>query len=437
MDGDYCVTETGGDNAIQCRNILLLVQCKNASGFEGIKKVRVDQLSTIPGLKNIIQSKLEIHQAICDLEILRSIPAKDADGLSTGQEAFVPLEDLKELSNKHCRIQISVSSDTEGDGQLATKMPPENRLLQWRMITANLEDGSFCVSGFPLLIGGVENSGEGTGHTVWDGAIVLAKFLEGQLQGSQSLAGKKILELGAGTGLAGIASALLGASVVHVTDLEYCRDIVEANINRNRKVLDATGGSHRVRFFELDWASPDAFLEAQRSSQHAGQLVEEPRRPFDYDVVLAADVVWLDELVPLLVQALQAVVGPSKDRNKILFVEDSQEKAVLTPPLLQEERSSELERANAPGFAGSAGAGIREQVETKIKKVGEGVACSSIGGYQQVTVYMSYQCRSYQTEHYLFGLLAQAGFACNKLQQQESGMFYSPKVDIYRIVSLQ
>ena len=38
--------------------------------------------------------------------------------------------------------------------------------------------GEFTVHGIPVFIKEVSNAGEGTGHTIWDGAVTLAKYLE-------------------------------------------------------------------------------------------------------------------------------------------------------------------------------------------------------------------------------------------------------------------
>ena len=54
----------------------------------------------------------------------------------------------------------------------------------------------------------------GTGLITWDGAVVLAKYMEWH---PSAVSQKRILEVGAGTGVAGMAAALLGASSVLLT----------------------------------------------------------------------------------------------------------------------------------------------------------------------------------------------------------------------------
>eukprot|EP00976_Prorocentrum_cordatum_P111821 1195430-Prorocentrum_minimum.AAC.10 len=59
------------------------------------------------------------------------------------------------------------------------------------------------------------------GATVWDCALVLAHYLEHSR--AQDLQGKRAIELGSGTGLVGLAAAILG-SVVTLTDRKHLLD---------------------------------------------------------------------------------------------------------------------------------------------------------------------------------------------------------------------
>ena len=68
-------------------------------------------------------------------------------------------------------------------------------------------------------------------------AIVMAKCLHFMSEeGSLDLSKKHILELGCGMGLLGIYLACIGGTVM-LTDLPVVKDMVERNINLNKKLL--------------------------------------------------------------------------------------------------------------------------------------------------------------------------------------------------------
>eukprot|EP01036_Dinobryon_divergens_P051575 gene51575-69016_t len=66
---------------------------------------------------------------------------------------------------------------------------------------------------------------------LWDGAVIMANYLESIL--CNEIRGKIIVELGAGTGLVSIVAARLGASTVVVTDLPHAIPLLRHNINQN------------------------------------------------------------------------------------------------------------------------------------------------------------------------------------------------------------
>ena len=105
-----------------------------------------------------------------------------------------------------------------------------------------------------------------TGGDAWKGSWALATLLN--LRRSQ-LAGKRVLELGSGTGLLGIACALSGASAVIVTDLPYVLPLIQKNITS--AVMQQT-----VSVFEWDWSNPRPSFDSE----------------LPFDVVVAADVVY-------------------------------------------------------------------------------------------------------------------------------------------------
>lgn len=141
-----------------------------------------------------------------------------------------------------------------------------------------------------------EVDGTGTGGTVWPAAHALARYLAWR----QMPAGWTCLDLGCGTGVAGLAAAALGAKVVALTDLPGALAGARGNVLKNARAL----GGATVEVCELDWAAPGA-------SRAFAAL---PSGTACFDVVLAAECV-LPKLYPLepLVACLGAVVGPSTE----------------------------------------------------------------------------------------------------------------------------
>lgn len=119
----------------------------------------------------------------------------------------------------------------------------------------------------------------------WASGLALARFLAGQ---PQWVAGKRVLDFGAGSGVAGIAALKAGAAEVVACDLDpialaACR----ANAQLNSVMLDY---------------STDFFAEADR-----------------FDLILVADVLYDRANLPLLDQFLsrgrQALVADSRVRD--------------------------------------------------------------------------------------------------------------------------
>ncbi|KAF1371864.1 hypothetical protein PFLUV_G00273780 [Perca fluviatilis] len=126
----------------------------------------------------------------------------------------------------------------------------------------------------------------GVAAVVWDAAVVMCMYLE---MGKVELKGKGVIELGAGTGLVGIVAALLGAKVT-ITDREPALDFLSANVKAN--VPPDSQGS--VVVSELTW----------------GEGLE--RYPAGgFDVVLGADIVYLEDTFVPLLQTLEHLCSDS------------------------------------------------------------------------------------------------------------------------------
>jgi predicted nicotinamide N-methyase len=117
----------------------------------------------------------------------------------------------------------------------------------------------------------ISNHMVSTSSTVWDCSIVLAKMLERM---NLDLVGTKVIEIGAGRGVVSISAKLLGADVV-ATDMPQALPALRSTLELNGLTC-----GRDVEVKELDWNDRNSELYS---------------RKFNY--VLAADVVWMHELV--------------------------------------------------------------------------------------------------------------------------------------------
>jgi len=135
-------------------------------------------------------------------------------------------------------------------------------------------------------IAGEQAAADGaTGRNTWDASVVLSAYFEAH---PSYIEDKSVLEVGSGTGLAGIACAALGAKRSFLTDLPYTLVNLEANIRKNDAMLKSAEIGVKI----LDWTDQETYLTDTV-----------------WDVLVAADVVWLEHLVAPLLQVLDAHAG--------------------------------------------------------------------------------------------------------------------------------
>lgn len=125
-----------------------------------------------------------------------------------------------------------------------------------------------------------------TAGLVWRGGEVTALALARL----GSLSGWRILEIGSGTGISGLAAAMCGAQVV-LTDLPLVIPLLERNVARNGEAIRTVGGSARVQ--ALDY----------RDILEEGALR-------GFDLVLGADLVFKTEHCKPLAAWLAAYDAP-------------------------------------------------------------------------------------------------------------------------------
>eukprot|EP00759_Apiculatamorpha_spiralis_P039235 PhF_6_TR38110/c0_g1_i1/m.56877 len=88
----------------------------------------------------------------------------------------------------------------------------------------------------------------GIAGRLWDGALCLIRYLESE-EGGRHIKGKRVWEIGSGTGAAGIATALLGANYVTITDLPDAVPLMQLNIDLNRSKKGVLSDNIRVLAF--------------------------------------------------------------------------------------------------------------------------------------------------------------------------------------------
>ncbi|XP_024543365.1 protein N-lysine methyltransferase METTL21A [Selaginella moellendorffii] len=138
-----------------------------------------------------------------------------------------------------------------------------------------------------------DNGSMHVGTTVWPCSLVLAKWAERQGGIRERIQGKRGIELGAGCGGAGLALALLGLGQVLLTDVPPVLSTLKRNVKKN-VLATSLSSKKKVKVAQLNWGNK--------------QQIESLKPPFD--VVIAADVVYIENGVEPLLQTMGDVSGP-------------------------------------------------------------------------------------------------------------------------------
>ncbi|RLN87450.1 hypothetical protein BBJ28_00009394 [Nothophytophthora sp. Chile5] len=195
------------------------------------------------------------------------------------------------------------------------------------------------------------------GHCVWDAALLLADYLQAKASDTTQSNGrsddharfhfqdKKVVELGAGVGLVGMALAVLGARVV-LTDQNYALPLLNKNVaanflNREESEPSAPSVATVVPVVEAcQWGEP---------FESCGHL---QRWAKSTDVVVFSDVLYHESAFLLLIKTLHELVSPSTD---VFFSFETRSTTIEANFLCKLEETFDVElisrEANARVFA--------------------------------------------------------------------------------------
>ncbi len=123
------------------------------------------------------------------------------------------------------------------------------------------------------------------GLVLWPASIALAHELAGR-----ELTGKRVLELGAGTGLPGIVAAARGAHVVQTDRQRLVLEVCKRNAERNGIATQAAGQGGSIEHRIADWT---AWTDTGA-----------------YDVILGSDVLYATPLQPQLRRIFETNLAP-------------------------------------------------------------------------------------------------------------------------------
>lgn len=183
-------------------------------------------------------------------------------------------------------------------------------------------------------------TGDNLGLKTWASSYLLAKRLATLREDvlSKLAADEQILELGSGTGLVGLAAALVFNRPAILTDLSEIVPNLEHNISLNATLL--TDHQCDVKARVLDWSDPSSLSpHTQRQQQHPPRTQTQTR---SFPLILAADPIYSPSHPTLFTQAVDTHL--SRHKGALLVVELPLRKAYAP------ERRELVERLEALGL---------------------------------------------------------------------------------------
>lgn len=150
---------------------------------------------------------------------------------------------------------------------------------------------------------------DGTNVRLWPAALVFGRYLCAH---PELVRGKRVIELGAGTGVAGLICAALGARHVTITDVPEALRLIRTNVEQNGTWLE----SSRVTIAPCTWGDEDHILrllngtEAGGGGEEGGVGRDETGEA--YDVILSCELVYKqpEQVLDALAETQRRLSGP-------------------------------------------------------------------------------------------------------------------------------
>lgn len=136
------------------------------------------------------------------------------------------------------------------------------------------------------------------GHRVWDTCTLMCKYFE---HNAGIIAGKTVVEVGAGTGLLGLVLSRLGAARVTMTEYGPCLMHLQENIDANAQGIADSGASARTMV-------PTSCLLDWNDEELPAEVTADPA-----NIVLAADITVFPDTVGKIVDLLKRLAALRSD----------------------------------------------------------------------------------------------------------------------------
>ncbi|KAI1423241.1 putative methyltransferase-domain-containing protein [Xylaria sp. FL1777] len=221
-------------------------------------------------------------------------------------------DDQRETIWEEASRCLSQRCGRAGMGEITRRWPFQNRQVP-----------------FELMVREPPITGDSLGHKTWGSSFLMAQLLDSFTSGSlahlltpgrqESL---KILELGSGTGLLGLAAATMWQADVVLSDLPDIMPNLDYNIEQNRATVERLGGS--ISSGVLIWGSATG-----------NNAMFSPGNQFN--IILAADGIYDDDHPDLLSSAIHEQLSDSPDSRAIIMIPIRDE---ITKKLIAQFRSS-------------------------------------------------------------------------------------------------